>query len=66
MSLESGRGDPVEPAYLLGQFLALLSGYWFLLHVVELGDGLRVVPEVNLEKTHVTQVDLDKPSQCVF
>lgn len=53
-----GQVDPAEPAYLLGQFLALLSGHWLLLHVVELGDGLGVIPEVNLERTHVAQVTL--------
>lgn len=71
-SFSSGKVTSVGPSYLLGQFLALLSGHRLLLHVVELGDGLGVVPEVNLEETDVTQATLlclnhhNTSSLCAF
>lgn len=54
------------PSYLLGQLLALLGGHRLLLHVVELGDGLGVVAEVNLGETEVTRAAQPQTSQYKF
>lgn len=34
---------------LLRQFLSLLCGYGFLLHVIQLGNGLGIIPKINLK-----------------